>query len=48
MLHAYNNTSEIMGQLFITPVPILKLQNLLGKEADPTTPSPENPTPVNP
>jgi hypothetical protein len=30
VLHAYNNTSEIMGQLFITPVPILKLQNLLG------------------
>ena len=30
VLHAYNNTSEIMGELFITPVPILKLQNLLG------------------
>ena len=30
VLDAYNNTSEIMGELFITPVPILKLQNLLG------------------
>ena len=30
VLDAYNNTSEIMGQLFITPVPILKLQNFLG------------------
>ena len=30
VLDAYNDTSEIMGELFITPVPILKLQNLLG------------------
>ena len=30
MLDAYNNTSEIMGQLFITPVLLLKLQNVLG------------------
>ena len=30
VLDAYNDTSEIMGELFITPVPILKLQNFLG------------------
>jgi len=30
VLDAYNDTSEIMGELFITPVPILRLQNFLG------------------
>jgi cytochrome P450 len=30
VLDAYNTTSQIMGELFITPVPILKLQNFLG------------------
>ena len=30
VLDAYNNTSEIMGELFITPVPILKLQKFFG------------------
>ena len=30
LLDAYNDTSEIMGELFITPVPILRLQNFLG------------------
>ena len=30
LLDAYNGSSEIMGELFITPGPILKLQNFLG------------------
>ena len=30
LLNAYNGSSEIMGELFITPGPILKLQNFLG------------------
>lgn len=30
LLAAYNGSSEIMGELFITPGPILKLQNFLG------------------
>ena len=30
VLDAYNDTSEIMGELFITPVPVLRLQNFLG------------------